>query len=88
MSQQCYIRSLTLTKVCFSDRSFDTLVTFVLNSKLLRQLELCWCEVRQSSYGKLMEALAGNELLHHLTLDWNFILEEKRQYELNKLQKE
>lgn len=86
MSQQCYIRNLTLTNVCFSDRSFDTLIRFLTDSKILRELELSWCEVRQSSYSKLMEALADNTQLHHLTLDWNFILEEKSQQQLNKQQ--
>jgi hypothetical protein len=58
------------------------LIQFIQNNEYIRELDISWSEVRQSTYARLLESLADNSKLTHLTFTWNIILEENEQNKL------
>ena len=52
------------------------LIQFIQSNEYIREIDFSWSEVRQATYAKLLESLADNNKLTHLTFTWNIILEE------------
>lgn len=58
MHQCSYLRKVALVNVNQTDREFGCVVQFVKDAPMLQEIDISWCEVRQSSIARLIETLA------------------------------
>ena len=61
MQRKCQVNNLCLVNVKLNERHIDLLIEFIKASKSLLHLDLSWCEVRQASFARLLQALAENK---------------------------
>ena len=56
----CQVRKLTLVNCELSEKTFETLVSFVNTSSYLYELDLSWCPVRHSTFIKILPVIKTN----------------------------
>ena len=65
-----------------SGREFSSVISMVINSDILRELDLSWCEVHRQNLASLVEAMSENRTLTHVSLAWNELLDLPQQRRL------
>jgi len=71
------VRKLSLVKLQHTDRSFDSVVSYMQRNPHLKEIDLSWSSVRPALMLRLLKEISQNSTLVSLSLAYNRLLEEQ-----------